>query len=156
MMIVRFNLTSTVHPEVRKLVQNPLPYCHCWNTVTERPWFRLPGCYFSSSSLNSQSPLLNMAGWQTTIREIAQFRWGVYKRSNRSTIHYHVLYFFVKNSRSKSMLGSHSEVGWFHKEEFKPTISSLVQKNELMHAFSDRVVIIMYSCQTMLILIHIF
>ena len=37
-------------------------------------------------------------------------------------------------------------------EEFKITISSIVQKNEFVHAFTDRVLLIMYSCQ--IIYIH--
>ena len=36
-------------------------------------------------------------------------------------------------------------------EEFKTTISSLVQKNEFVHAFTDRVLLIMYSWQIMYI-----
>ena len=36
-------------------------------------------------------------------------------------------------------------------EEFKTTFSSIVQKNEFVHAFIDRVLLIMYSCQIMYI-----
>ena len=36
-------------------------------------------------------------------------------------------------------------------EEFKTTISSVVQKNEFVHVFTDRVLLIMYSCQIMYI-----
>ena len=39
-------------------------------------------------------------------------------------------------------------------EEFKTTTSSLVHKNELVHAFTDRVLIIMYSCQIMYLYIN--
>ena len=36
-------------------------------------------------------------------------------------------------------------------EMLKTTISSLVQKNQFVHAFTDRVLLIMYSYQTMYI-----
>ena len=39
-------------------------------------------------------------------------------------------------------------------EVFKTIINSLVQKNELMHAFTDRVLLIMYSCQIMYMYIN--
>ena len=39
-------------------------------------------------------------------------------------------------------------------EEFKTTTSRLVHTNELVHAFTDRVLIIMYSCQFMYLYIN--
>ena len=36
-------------------------------------------------------------------------------------------------------------------EVLKTTISSLVQKNQFVHAFTDRILLNMYSCQTMYI-----
>ena len=48
------------------------------------------------------------------------------------------------------VLGSHGGVGYDStREQFKTTINSIVQKDEFMHAFSDRVLLFMYYCQMM-------
>jgi len=73
----------------RKHIQNVFMLYHntsnmasngsCYNLSLERITF----------SVSNITTLLK-AGWQTTTRELAYFRWGVYKISNRSSIHYHI------------------------------------------------------------------